>query len=137
MAHKFLCLTKAGLHVYVTPEQWDRENPGAFDELVFTNEFSRSEKLSNGATRRHKTSRLVWDVSHTKFPLLPLRVHEYSVTDLATDRKLAESVAVSSGYKSIGVGGVNSWKIWVGADRCGPGVGKEIDLYWDYWEDRE
>lgn len=137
VVHKFLCVTKAGLRVYVTPEQWDKENPGAFDKLVFTNERSKSEKLPAGKTRRYKTSRLVWDVSHNKIPLLPIRIHEYSVTDLPTDRILAESVAISSGYKSIGVGGANSWKVWVGTDRCGPHIGKELDLYRDYWEDRE
>jgi hypothetical protein len=137
LVHKFLCVTKAGLHVYVTPEQWDKENPGAFDELVFTNEGSKSEKLPGGTTRRYKTSRLVWDVSHNKIPLLPVRIHEYSVTDLTTDRILAESIAISSGYGSLGVGGDSSWKIWVGTDSCGPRIGEEMNLYRDYWEDRE
>ena len=121
----------------MTPEQWDKENPGAFDELVFTNELSKSERLSGGKTRRYKTSRLVWDVSHSKFPLLPLRIHEYAVTDLSTEQVLAESVAISSGYGSLGIGGEGSWKVGVGTDSCGPRIGEEMNLYRDYWEDRE
>ena len=137
LVHKFLCLTKAGLYVYVTPDQWDKENPGAFDEIVFTNKLSETETFLDGKTRQHKTSRLVRDVTHVEFPLLPVQMHEYVVVDLASERILTKSVAVSSGYGNPGVGGANSWKVWVGTNRCGPSIGKEIDIYKDYWEVRE
>ena len=136
VVHKFLCFTKAGLHVYVTPEQWDKENPGAMDALVFSNELSRSERLADGTKRYHTTERLVWDVSRTRIFLLPVTLNEYAVVDMQDGTVLAKSISVGSGYGNPSVGGANSWRFWVGSEGCGPKLGAEKRAYREYWRKR-
>ena len=136
LVHKFLCVTKAGLHVYVTPEQWDKENSGAVKNLSWIKKGVKREVLSEGIERFHVSDRLVWDVARKENFILPLRVYEYSLVDLNNETVLVKSVAIGSGYPSIGVGGKNSWKIWVGTEQCGPRLGEEKQGYKEYWRSK-
>ena len=101
VVHKFLCVTKAGLHVYVTPEQWDKENPGAIENLSWIKKRAKREVLSDEIERFHVSDRLVWDVARKENFILPLRIYEYSLVDSNNEAVLVKSVAIGSGYPSI------------------------------------
>lgn len=119
--HKQLCEKEAGFKVYVTPEQWDKENPGVLDalhpgmlETLHPNENHIVEKNITMSNQRFGIA-----VSLTPIPDVAVKKLTESVIDVKTGKTLFQVVDFSRGYGNIAVGGEkHSFKFWLYSNSC-------------------
>ena len=132
--HKYLCASRAGSFMYVQPAEWVAQNRAAAATIRFPDGLSPREKLSENTVRYHWSDRIIKEYSKTRFYPLAVSLNESSLHDTLTGTVLARTVRVSSGYIGFALGGVNSWRFWVGAESCGGRFGEEAIQYKDYIE---
>lgn len=122
---KNLCEKKAGLFIYVTPEQWKEENKNELEHII-KYDYQEGSKLAkkmksitiDGITykpRTVKNSRLVFYGSSEKNnPNKFTSTVYYILLDIKTNKVLMKSVYLSTGVRGIMLGGdKDSWKMWI------------------------
>ncbi|MGV8835105.1 hypothetical protein [Cellvibrio sp.] len=127
-AHKQLCEKEAGLKVYATPEQWDKENPGVLDAL-HPGMLEASHPNENYIVKENITmsnQRFGIAVSLTPIPDVPVKKLTESVIDVKTGKILFQVIDFSRGYGNLAVGGEKgSFKFWLYSNSCL----SELELY--------
>ena len=112
-AHKQLCGREAGFKIYVTPEQWDKENPGVLDTLHPYEKFTVENHITMGNQRFGST------YSITPIPDVAVKRKVGVVFDIKTGEKLFQYIDFSRGYGNLAVGGEkNSFKFWLYSNSC-------------------
>lgn len=118
VVHQYYCKTEAGFWVYKTPEQWGKENPGAFDSL---SPYASTKIITTPAGRiDQRNDRFGNSFSIRKVGLLPVSRITSSVIDTQKQDEVATYVDFGRGYAKFSVGGPMSWKFWLHADSCYP-----------------
>jgi hypothetical protein len=120
-AHKQLCEKEAGYKVYVTPEQWSKENPGVLDALhpgvIETSHQHENYIVENNITMANP--RFGVAVSLTPIPSVAVKKLTESVIDVKTEKTLFQVIDFSRGYGNLAVGGdKNSFKFWLYSNSC-------------------
>lgn len=111
--HKQLCEKDAGYMVYVTPEQWSKENPGVLDTLHPNEKFTVENNIVMGNHRFGST------YSITPIPGAAVKRKLGVVIDVKTGEKLFQHIDFSRGYGNLAVGGEkDSFKFWLYSNSC-------------------
>lgn len=122
-AHKNLCKKEAGFKIYVTPEQWDKENPGVLDTL---HPYENYIDVNDG---RLKNSRFKTSFKIDRYFGYPIKKYSEKVYEIETNRLLAESTDFSRGYGNLSLGQDNrAIKIWLSSDSCFNKIDKEKNI---------
>ncbi len=127
-AHKQLCEKEAGLKIYVTPEQWNKENPGVLDTLhpgvVDDSRQSENYAAENNITMFNQRFGNTYSITPISGSSIKRKVGV--VIDIKTGEKLFQYVDFSRGYANFAVGGnKNSFKFWLYSNSCL----SEMELY--------
>lgn len=124
--HHRLCETEAGLKVYVTPEEWAKNNPERFAQI------QPAPKSSSG--QRRKTNRIELNIDHinSEFDSVVEREKDYGFgvtrrrqrfVDSKTGQILTEDVdffgGVSGGSIATGANSLADYKFWLKTLGCG------------------
>lgn len=124
--HHRLCKTEAGLKVYVTPEEWAKNNPERFAQI------QPVPKTSSGEIR--KTAQIELDIDHinSEFDSVVEREKDYGFgvmrirhrfIDSKTGQILTEDVdfagGVSGGSIATGTNSLADYKFWLTTLGCG------------------
>ncbi len=112
LAHKQLCEKEAGFNVYVTPEQWEKDNPGVLETLVPYEKYTAKGNLEFGNERIGMT----FDVYSYKD--LAVRKEVEKIIDVKTNKVLSENIDFSRGYGSLGSDDFRSIKFWLYLSSC-------------------
>lgn len=107
-AHKQLCEKEAGYKIYITPEQWIRENPGVLDNLMPYKKFTQRNgfELGNSRIGMRVTIEPLGDGSVQRRIVV--------VVDMETKQVLSKNVDFSRGYGGL----QNSLKFWLHSNSC-------------------
>lgn len=127
-AHKQLCEKEAGFKVYVTPKQWDKENPGVLDTLhpsvLDISRQSENYAAENNITMFNQRFGSTYSITPISGSAVKRKVGV--VIDVKTGKKLFQYVDFSRGYGNLAVGGdKNSFKFWLYSNSCL----SEMELY--------
>lgn len=113
LAHKQLCEKEAGFKVYVTPEQWDKENPGALDVLMPYEKFivhNHVVMLNDRLGSEHN----IYQIEG-----VAVKKSISTIVDTNDKKVLAQIIDFTRGYGSYGVGIDNrSVKMWLYKSSC-------------------
>lgn len=124
--HHRLCQTEFGLKVYMTPEEWAKNNPERFAQI------QPAPKTSSGEVR--KNDRIEIDIDHinSEFDSVNEREKDYGFgvmrirhrfVDSKTGQVLTEDVdfagGVSGGSIATGANSLADYKFWLTTLRCG------------------
>ncbi len=122
--HKQLCEKEAGFKVYVTPEQWDRKNPGVLDTL------HPYEKYIDMDDSRLKNEKFKTSFKIDEYSYPPIKKFSEKIYEIETNNLIAEKIDFSRGYGNLSLGGDNrAIKIWLSSDSCFDDTEKEIVLF--------
>ncbi len=132
MFHHY-CNKEAGVWIYKTIDQWEKENPGVADTLepydeknILKNmqEIKASGDPLYDYTTELRLNNCFVEVRHKKGPLL-VNVFkiEHKIVDIKTGKIMATWIDFSSGYGSnpIELGtdyGLKGYKVWLAEDAC-------------------
>lgn len=111
-AHKEYCEKEAGFKIYVTPEQWDAENPGVLETLVPFSVYTEFEGAPAG------NERFVMKGELLLIPNVPIRKEIESFVDVKTKKIIAQRINFSSGYWYRQPKDWRSIKIWLDSRSC-------------------
>jgi hypothetical protein len=125
------CQTEAGLYVYMTPEQWLKENPGVAQTLTWK-KLSDSERIKRG-TVYHLNQRFDWKVYGEPLFLKLLFASKNTVVDRDTGEILVEKIDFTTNIKNISLGRVKlrDYKIWLAGNTCFKKEERDRWLYQD------
>jgi hypothetical protein len=127
LTHRRLCETEFGLKVYVTPEEWVKNNPERFSQIKPVSGLPSSETI--------KSSRIETRVEHINSEFDTVWSREmgygfgvlrdrYQLVDRKTGQVLAEMVnfygGVSGGSIATGANSLADYKIWLATGSCKP-----------------
>lgn len=120
-AHKQLCEREAGFKIYVTPEQWDKENPGVLDTLhprvLETLHPNENYIVENNITMSNQ--RLGISISLIQIPDVAVKKLTESIIDVKTGKTLFQVIDFGRGYGNLAVGGEQgSFKFWLYSNSC-------------------
>jgi hypothetical protein len=139
-AHREYCEKEAGFKIYVTPEQWDAENPGVLETLTPTADSSADEEYMDFGNKRFAMKLKVSSLNGAA-----IRKEVESIVDIKTKKILAENINFSSGYWYKQPQDWRSIKIWLDSRSCfspheaeiGFSQRKEyfrkLNTKWGYW----
>lgn len=136
LTHRRLCETEFGLKVYMTPEEWVKNNPERFAQIKpVSQSSSREMKTSPGVEIRveHLNSDFdkVWD-REMNYGFGVLRDRKQLV-DRKTGEVLAEMVdfagGVSGGSIAVGANSLADYKLWLKTGRCNYASSDEQSKY--------
>jgi hypothetical protein len=117
-AHKHYCEAEAGLKIYKTPEQWDKENPGVLEGLVA---YKKTEKANiNGRVADKVNDHFGSVVSKTRVGEYPVNRRSILIIDIDKNEKLVEQVNFIRGYGQFSLGGnkISNLKFWLYKNSC-------------------
>ncbi len=107
-AHKQLCEKEAGFTVYITPEQWAKENPGVLETLIPFQKFTISEDFELG------NSRIGMGITISPLNNGSVRRKTVITIDVKTKKILSKNVDFIRGYGGLN----NSIKPWLHSYSC-------------------
>ncbi|MDO8336257.1 MAG: hypothetical protein Q7T74_05775 [Candidatus Saccharibacteria bacterium] len=111
-AHKQLCEKEAGFKVYVTPEQWAKENPGILETLV----PYRDDAIKEGVVLGNERIGLKFAIY--PYPNLNVRKSVSTIIDIKNGEVLAEDIDFRRGYINYSSDGIAAVKIWLFLHSC-------------------
>ena len=119
VAHRYYCATEAGIWVYKTFYQWQKENP-EIEETLTTNKVLEPvhEGDNDNWTNIYTLNQRISQKGKHSGPLF-LHVWEYKseLIDVKTNETLLRLVDFSTSQERRG-GGWHGWKFWLSVSHC-------------------
>lgn len=124
--HRQLCEAEFGLKVYMTPEEWVKQNPERFAQIqpvpeISAHETRQTPRIETRIEHLNSEFDTVWD-REKDYGFGVLR-DRYQLVDRKTGQVLAEDVdfagGVSGGSIATGANSLADYKFWLETHSCG------------------
>jgi len=125
--HQYYCAKESGFWVYKTLDQWNAENPGVMETLVYNKgePSSRQGDMQNYVDTYFVNQRINWVVKHNGKFLFNRWRYERELLDNKNSQVLARYIDFSTSQEQRQAGW-SGWKFWLDSEHCIGGREKAI-----------